>query len=415
MIRIIHLSDVHFDERRQLAGAVRVTSDGHNEALVSTARCFAAAEAAALAAGPVDLWVVTGDLFDTATPTQLEERYAVEAVESLARSAPVVVLAGNHDVPAAGAGATALECLKLRPRVHVVEEPAVLYFERSYSSSGGLAQIMSEFVSGAGLALACVPYPRRAELVALAPEGSREERNAAASQVLRGIVQGLRIQAETKAPNAVRVALYHGALDGATIGVQPRTISGDVTLSPADFAGFAYCAAGHLHKMQKLAPTVYYAGSIDRVDFDEARDYKGALDVRVCGNRATEVKPIATPARVYVTATPEHLDAPLDTWKPGVVYRVKGEVGPEEAAAIRRRVGELAATGVWISASALRVVSDVRARDEEARADESVGAILSRWLTANPHHVTDLVTQHGGEPAATSAEIVTLNRAIAGE
>lgn len=414
MIRIIHLSDVHFDERRQLAGAVRVTSDGHNEALVSTARCFAAAEAAALAAGPVDLWVVTGDLFDTATPTQLEERYAVEAVESLARSAPVVVLAGNHDVPAAGAGATALECLKLRPRVHVVEEPAVLYFAEQ---DGAFVRVMNGAAIGlaAELALACVPYPRRAELVALVPEGSREERNAAASQVLRGIVQGLRIQAETQAPNAVRVALYHGALDGATIGVQPRTISGDVTLSPADFAGFAYCAAGHLHKMQKLAPTVYYAGSIDRVDFDEARDYKGALDVRVGVNRATEVKPIATPARVYVTATPEHLEAPLDTWKPGVVYRVKGEVGPEEAAAIRRRVGELAATGVWISASALRVVSDVRARDEEARADESVGAILSRWLTANPHHVTDLVTQHGGESAATSAEIVTLNRAIAGE
>lgn len=421
-MRIIHLSDIHFDERRQLAGAVRVDDNGHNVALVSAAACLEHARKAAIEAGPVDLWVVTGDVFDTATPTQLEERYAIAFVDALAKDAPVVVLAGNHDVPAAGAGATALECLKLRLGVYVIEEPCVLTFRR-----GAMGGLLPSRLIGSGngrvwgdpapavVALACLPYPRRAELVALVPEGSREERNAAASTVLRGLVQGLRVQAETHAPGAPIVALYHGTLDGATVGVQPRALSGDVTLSPADFGGFTYCAAGHIHKMQKMAPNAFYAGSPDRVDFDEERDFKGVLDVTINGTGPAAVKPIATPARTYVTAAPEHLDAPLDTWKRGVVYRVKAEVGPEEAVAIRRRVAEIAASGVWISASALRVVSDVRARDEEARADESVSAILARWLAANPHHVADVVTQHGGEAAATAAEVVTMNHGISGE
>lgn len=414
-MRLIHLSDIHFDERRQLAGSVRLDDAGHNEALTSTARCVAAIVDAACAAGPVDLWLVTGDVFDTATPTQLEERVAIEAIDRMARHAPVIVLAGNHDVPAAGAGATALECLKLRSGVHVVEEPCVLHLGRDpetgrYEDSRRLGQ-WSEPV-----ALVCLPYPRRAELVALAPEGSREERNAAASTVLRGLVHGLRARAVHEAsPHSAHVALYHGSLDGAMVGVQPRALSGDVTLSPADFGPFAYAAAGHIHRMQRMAPNVYYAGSPDRVDFDEEADFKGALDVRIEHGRLVSVTPIATPARVYVTAAPQHLSAPVDSWERGVVYRVAADVTTQEAAEIRRRVAELAASGVWISTSGLRVSSEIRARDEEAYADESVSAVLERWLTANPHHAEDVAAQHGGEASAVTSEIVDLSLSIAKE
>lgn len=399
-MRIIHISDIHFDERRQLAGEVRVDAEGRNHALVSTARCVEAIREQALAAGQVDLWCVTGDVFDSPVPTPLEERAAIEAIEAMAGSAPVVVLSGNHDVPAAGAGATALECLKVRRNIHVVEAPRVLTLQ-----AGGVT-----------VSVVCVPYPRRAELVALAPDGSREERNALASQILRGILQGLRVQAANNSPGSVLVALYHGSLDGATVGAQPRTISNDVALSPADFGGFAYAGCGHIHRMQRLAPNVYYAGSPDRVDFDEEADYKGGLDVTISAAGVLEaVRPIASEPRVYVTARPEHLAAANDTWTAGgTVYRVKGEVMQSEAVEIRRRVAELAAAGVWISASALRVVSEIRTRDELASADETVAAFLERWLTANPAHVEEAATVTGTEPADIAAAVLDLNTEIAG-
>ena len=405
MFRLIHLSDVHLDERRQLAGAIRLDENGQNAALSNTVRCLEAVRAEAIARGNVDLWVITGDLFDTPTPTQLEERCAVEAVESLARHAHVIVLAGNHDVPGAGSGATALECLKLRRDVTVIEAPSVLCFD--WHEDGWLRVARPDEVPA--VAVACIPYPRRAELVALVPEGSREERNAAAGAVLRGIIQGLRLQSEQCAPYGYRLALYHGGLDGAVVGVQPRALSGDISVHPTDFAGFDYVAAGHIHKRQQLAPNVWYAGSVDRVDFDEEGDEKGALDVQL-ERGALTVEPIATPARRYVTLP---LDAEPETLEPGVVYRWKGEATAAQAAEVRRRVAARSADA-WVT-PAIRLVTETRARDTEARADETASALLGRWLVANPLHVDGLADTYQVAREDVLADITRLHHAAAGE
>jgi len=410
MFRLIHLSDVHLDERRQLAGSIRLDEHGQNAALSNTVACLRAVRDAALADGPVDLWAITGDLFDTPTPTQLEERCAVEFVESLTPHAPVVVLAGNHDVPGAGSGATALECLKLRDNVTVVETPQVLVVSRGFHGNTVLASDDDVTEDDDTVTIACVPYPRRAELVALAPDGSREERNAAASAVLKDIIRGLRLESEERAPaTAYRLALYHGGLDGAVVGVQPRSLSGDISVHPTDFAGFDYVAAGHIHKRQQLAPNVWYAGSVDRVDFDEEGDEKGALDVQL-ERGALTVEPIATPARRYVTLP---LDAEPETLEPGVVYRWKGEATAAEAAELRRRVAARSGDA-WVT-TAVRLVAEVRARDAEARADETASALLGRWLLANPLHVDGVTSAHGAQREDVIADIVRLHHAAAGE
>ncbi len=245
-MRLIQISDLHHDELRKLAGDVRLDDRGHNVCLVSLAECIEHVRVTALAAGPVDAWLVTGDVFDRATPTPLEERYAVVAMESLAKHAPVVIISGNHDVPREAAGATALECLKLREGIIVIERTQNIGF---WTDPGGGPKLLfggalpvveaDRYQSPPDLVLGCVPYPRRAEIVKLAPEAGSEDRNALLSQLLAGSVQALRMQAEVSAPNAVRVALFHGSLDGAAVGVQPRPLSGDVQLSPADFGRMA--------------------------------------------------------------------------------------------------------------------------------------------------------------------------------
>lgn len=439
-MRLIHISDLHFDERRQLAGAPRLDGRGHNVCLVSLAACIEHVRVTALAAGRVDAWIVTGDVFDTATPSPLEERYAIEAMKALAKDALVIIIAGNHDVPNAAAGATALECLKHRDGIIVVEDVRNLAFWYDPGGSGrlffggGLPVDSDRYQSPPDLVLSCVPYPRRAELVRGAPEAGREARNALASELLRGLVQALRIEAESRAPDAIRVALFHGSLDGAKIGVQPRALSGDVQLAASDFAGYDAAACGHIHKMQPIGPGVYYAGSPDRCDFDEERDYKGGVELTVERGKPAGVKPIPTPAREYVTVTPEQLlGTPPAAWKRGgAVYRVKGDATPEVAIVLRRRVADLDAEGVWISTSALKVESETRARDAGATADESTSNVLERWLAANELHLRDLVEQHGGEPlddlpeperaevldvrrAELHAELLADNHAVTGE
>jgi len=408
-MRLVHLSDLHLDSRRQLAGQIREDTPGINAALSHTATCIRTAVAKALDIGPVDLWLVTGDVTDTATPTQIEERVMVDLIVEMSASALVVVIAGNHDVPGSGSGASSLEALRLRRNVHVVETPEILWL---YREDGRV--FAQSYASGAPIAaLACLPYPRRSEFVALVPEGSREQRYAAASKLLEGTIQQLRLTVESQDPVGVfRVLAYHGTVDGATIGVQPRTLEHDLTVPVGAFAGWDYVACGHIHKMQRMSPRVYYAGSIDRTTHDEAADYKGALDVTVRRDADPVVKPIPTPARRYVSMAPTDAfdGAPGD----GVVYRFKGAVTPEAAVELRKRVAVLSDSGVWISTT-LTIESEARARDAEATHDERASGVLTRWLDAHPEITDDIAATHGVEAGVARAEIEHLNTTLTGE
>ena len=174
--------------------------------------------------------------------------------------------------------------------------------------------------------------------------------------------------------------------------------------------GFDYAACGHIHKMQSLSTTVWYAGSVDRVDFDEEADVKCALDVRVAPG-ALVVSMLRTPARRYVTLAPAD-DA---DWEPGVVYRFKAtDATPAEADTVRKRVGALASDGVWATAS-VRVASVCRARDAAATADESASDLLVRWLIANPSHVDDLAAQHGASCDDVRRDLHLLSQSMTGE
>lgn len=408
-MRLVHLSDLHLDSRRQLAGQTRENSDGINEALANTAACIRSLAATALATGPVDLWLITGDVTDTATPTQIEERYMVELVEELARSALVVIIAGNHDVPGSGSGASSLEALKHRRAVVVVESPQILWLDTSKERLWP-APRPSTWTTAA---LACMPYPRRSEFVALAPEGSREERYAQASRIVAGTIQAMRVAIETSvASTAVRLLAYHGTIDGATVGVQPRTIEHDLTVPVGALADWDYVGCGHIHKMQRLAPSVYYAGSIDRCNHDEAADYKGGLDVTALRANVPGVKAIATPARRYVTLGPD--DVFDGAAGDGVVYRIKGSVTPEAAVKVRKMVAELAGIGVWISTS-LVIESEARSRDSQATSDELASGVLARWLSAHPEILTDLASAHESTPEAMRTAIETFSTSVTGE
>ena len=86
-MKILHTSDWHVG--RRIRGHDR--SEEHRNVL---------AEMVGLAdTNHVDLTVVAGDVFDTASPSPVSEEIVWRALLDLADIAPVLVVAGNHDSP----------------------------------------------------------------------------------------------------------------------------------------------------------------------------------------------------------------------------------------------------------------------------------------------------------------------------
>ncbi|MGB8361440.1 MAG: exonuclease subunit SbcD, partial [Acidimicrobiia bacterium] len=87
-MKILHTSDWHVG--RRIRGRDR--SEEHRavlEELVGLAEEH-----------KVDLTLVAGDVFDTASPAPAAEQIVWRALLDLARVSPVLVVAGNHDSPA---------------------------------------------------------------------------------------------------------------------------------------------------------------------------------------------------------------------------------------------------------------------------------------------------------------------------
>jgi len=96
-MRIAHLADAHLGFRQ----FQRLDSDGLNQREADVAAAFRRAIEAVIARSP-DAVVIAGDLFHAVRPTN---RSIIEAFTQLSRlramlpSAPVILIAGNHDTP----------------------------------------------------------------------------------------------------------------------------------------------------------------------------------------------------------------------------------------------------------------------------------------------------------------------------
>lgn len=227
-MRILHLSDSHLGRTLRVRGAPR----GWTRALDHRA----AVEHAVLAAGPVDLVVHTGDLFDRSRPPRAEVAQAAGWLVGLAQRVPVVVLRGNHD--RRGLSRTVPVTT---PGLHVVDHATRLVV--------------------AGLTLACVPFLSDAA--------------GWAAAALRAVGPG------------ADLLLCHQAVDGChvpgvggrsvftfRVGAQRDTI-GARHLPP----GVTHLLCGHLHPRQVvgLGPaTVVMPGSTERTSFSEREQVKGA-------------------------------------------------------------------------------------------------------------------------------------------
>jgi exonuclease SbcD len=290
-MRLLHTSDWHLGHT--LRG--EVTREYEHAAFLAWLLDACVHEAA-------DALVITGDVFDTATPPASAERMWFEFLAAVRRARPamdVVAIAGNHDSPARlGAASSVLRELG----VHVVGG-----LPRLGNSRLDLERILIPVAGGRGL-VAAVPFIRPVDV----PSGVLEAGDAL-EQIYGEVIEAARARQRPEQALIVTGHLYVAGADTQYLSERRVSIGGQesapLRLFPDDVD---YVALGHIHRAQRVGrDSIRYAGAPLPLSLDEA-DYKNqVVVVEFAGGRIRELRPVAVPRVVDIVRVPRRGTAPL--------------------------------------------------------------------------------------------------------
>ncbi len=215
----------------------------------------------------VDMVIFAGDAYKDRSPAPTFQREWGRRIIRLSQAGiPTFLLVGNHDMsPAAGRAHAVQEFDTLQiPHVRVLQKPQYL----SVDQLGLPAQLIA------------IPYISRSGLIA-ALDMSGADKSDIYNEIeerLTSLVQGWLESAEADIP---MILTAHASVQGATYGAERMVMLGSDLVLPGSLVKdnrLDYVALGHIHKAQNLNdgkhPPVIYPGSIERVDFGEAKDDK---------------------------------------------------------------------------------------------------------------------------------------------
>lgn len=233
----------------------------------------------------VDVVIVAGDLFDSATPTAEAEDIVYRALLALAQNrTPVVVIAGNHDnAKRLRAVAPLLEL----GHVHLVAEP-------TRPDEGGVIDLTVG--DGTPVRLATLPFVSKRGIVrAEHLMGQAAFENAQAySERLRLLIDKM---CDGFTGDTVNVLAAHAFVLGATAGGGERAahLVDEYAVPSQSFpATIGYGALGHLHRAQRVpaGPPLHYCGSPLQLDFGEGEQSKQVNVVSLEAGVPADVKPV---------------------------------------------------------------------------------------------------------------------------
>jgi exonuclease SbcD len=275
-MRFLHTSDWHVG--KALRGRSRAAE---HEAVLREIAGIARREA-------VDLVIVAGDLFDSATPSPEAERIVYRGLLDLADGGrPVVVVAGNHD-SAQRLGAVAP--LSEASGIHVaaaVRPPG----------EGGVVEVAA---GGERAQLALLPFPSQRYVVTadLLLSGDAADAHAAYADRVVRILGALteRFRADTINLVVAHLMVMGGAMGGGERGA--HTVFDYWVPATAFPASAQYVALGHLHRRQTLAgpAPLHYCGSPLQLDFGETANEPAVNLVDVRPGLPADVRPVALAA-----------------------------------------------------------------------------------------------------------------------
>ncbi len=291
MIRVMHFSDVHFGVENYgrhdpATGLSSRLVDFRNALLYAIERAIEA---------EVELAVFTGDAYKTRDPNQTHQREFAACLRLLIdKGIPVVLLAGNHDIPNTRGRANSIEIFGALSgdRLHVLDRPQVV---RIATSKGNVAQI------------AALPYLTKSSQLTKdeTTEQGVQETTQAVEEKYESAIRSLVRQCGDE-PTLPTVFMGHFTVSTAKISTtQVAYLTNEPQVSKGALAipEFDYVALGHIHKFQDLnagvQPPIIYAGSIERIDFGERKEAKGFVIADISRGHA-DYKFVETTTRPFV-------------------------------------------------------------------------------------------------------------------
>ncbi len=286
-MRLLHTSDWHLGHTLK-----EVTREHEHAAFLAWLRETCALERP-------DVMVITGDVFDSATPPASAERMWFEFLAAVRRAHPatdLVAIAGNHDSPARlGAASAVLRELG----VYVVGG-----LPRDAAGALDFDRILIPVAGGRGL-VAAVPFLR--------PIDVATEVEDPLAAVYAEVVAEARVR---RAPDQALIALGHLYVTGADPSVlSERRIaiggqeSASLRMFPADLD---YVALGHMHRAQRVGrESIRYAGAPIALALDEAGYRHQVVAVDFAAGRVADIRSLLVPQVIEVVRIPKRGAAPL--------------------------------------------------------------------------------------------------------
>lgn len=292
-MRILHTSDWHigrtFHGHSTLAALADVL-----DALVVQVR-----------ENDVDVVIVAGDVFDSATPAASAYTLLDDALMALHETgATVIMTSGNHD----SAARLGFHSRLLRDGIHVLTDPQAIATPVTVHDEHGPVHFFG------------IPYLEPAIVRGLWPDAALRTQ----AQVMHHAMGLVRDGMAEHAGRAVAVAHCFAAGVDPTAGLEREVRQGGLDVVPlASFEGPEYVALGHIHGRQQLSERVRYSGAPLHYSFGEQHKERGSWLVELDADGLASTQWLALPVpRALVTLTgaldeilsDENVTAHADDW-----------------------------------------------------------------------------------------------------
>ncbi|MBL8103731.1 MAG: exonuclease SbcCD subunit D [Anaerolineales bacterium] len=230
----------------------------------------------------VDMVIFAGDAYKDRSPAPTFQREWGKRIMRLSQAKiPTLLLVGNHDIsPAVGRAHAIQEFDTLHvPFIRVLQKPEFL-------SSKDLWDLPIQVIA--------MPWVARSGLMAATGETTSTD---AFSRIEGNIGELIGGWIEEADPSLPIVLTAHASIEGAKFGGERLVMLGNdlvLTGSLVKNPKLSYVAMGHIHKPQDVnegnQPPVIYPGSIERVDFGEAKEDRFFVIADVEKGKDTEVE-----------------------------------------------------------------------------------------------------------------------------
>ena len=230
----------------------------------------------------VDMVIFAGDAYKDRSPAPTFQREWGKRIMRLSQAKiPTLLLVGNHDISPAAGRAHALQEFKTLqvPFVQVIDQPCFLGPDELW---------------GVPLQVIGMPWIPRSGLMAVTGETSSTDAYSRIEGNMGELIEGWIEESDSSLPI---VLTAHASIEGAKFGGERLVMLGnDLVLTGGLVKNpkLNYVAMGHIHKPQDVnegyQPPVIYPGSIERVDFGEAKEDRFFVIADVEKGKDTEVE-----------------------------------------------------------------------------------------------------------------------------